>query len=256
MGNRLLGKRCIITGASRGIGRAIAIGFAQEGAQIIVNFPNKSDEKATKETILEIRRYKQIVYGVKADVSQVEDVNKLVHESVDYFGGIDVLVNNAGICPWSSFLDMPLSIWEKTQAINHRGTFLCSQAVARQLLKQKTGGSIITIGSVGAYTGGPQQAHYNASKAAVGALMRSIAVALGPYGIRANTILPGCIETDINRIVLENPEERKCLNDRIPLQRIGIPEDIVGAAIYFASDESKYCTGSELCIDGGISINV
>jgi L-rhamnose 1-dehydrogenase len=253
---RLKGKRVIITGASRGIGRAIAIGFAFEGAELIINFPARKEKDEARKVISEIKRNGGNAFAIKADVSKIKEVQTLVERSVDLLGGIDALVNNAGICPWFDFLQLPMHIWEQTQAVNHRGVFLCSQVVAKQMVGQKTGGSIITIGSVGAHTGGPRQTHYNASKAAIGSLMRSAAVALGKYGIRCNVILPGCIRTAMNQKELDDPVKEQRIVEKTPLGRIGVPDDIVGAAIFFAADESKFCTGTELRIDGGISINV
>jgi L-rhamnose 1-dehydrogenase len=171
-------------------------------------------------------------------------------------GGIDILVNNAGVCPWHEFLTMSIETWERAQSVNHLGAFLCSQRASNQMIRQGNGGTIITVGSVGAYTGGAMQAHYNASKAAVGSLMRSLAVALGQYGIRCNSILPGCIRTAMNADVLADERVRSDIERRTPLGRLGIPEDVVGAAIFFASDLSRFCTGSELRVDGGLSVNI
>lgn len=253
--NRLENKCAIITGASRGIGKAIAIGFAREGAKVIVNYYSNKEELEALDTIREIENENGIAYSIKADISNSSEVNYLVNQSVSLLGKIDVLVNNAGICPWADFIDLPIEVWEQTQNINHRGTFLCSQLVARQMIFQNIGGSIITIGSVGAYFGNARQSHYNASKAAVGSLMRSMAIVLGPYAIRCNTILPGCIKTSINENILDDGTEFNKIIERTPLKRLGLPKDIIGAAVFFASDDSIFCTGAELRIDGGISIN-
>ena len=254
MAKRLEGKRVVITGASTGIGREIAIGFGTEGAKVIINFHSSAEAKDAQAVVGKLGT--NVAFAIRADIALAKDVNKLVQRSLDFLGGVDVLVNNAGICPWSPFIELPISLWERTQAVNHRGTFLCSQAFAKRMVEQGTGGSIITIGSVGAYHGGHYQAHYNASKAAAGSLMRSMAVELGSFNIRCNTILPGCIETNINRNVLSRAEERTTMVNRTPLHRLGTPADVVGAAIFFASDESSFCTGSELRVDGGISVNV
>lgn len=256
MSNRLKNKRCLITGASSGIGREIALSFAREGADVIVNYHSSAEKTEAEEVLESIVKSTKRALLVEADVSQPNAVNKLIGETVDFLGGIDVLVNNAGICQWHDFLTMPLEIWNKTFSTNVGSAFLCSQAAIRQMITQNVGGSIIMISSVGAYTGGVLQTHYNASKAAMISLMRSLAVAIGNYGIRANAILPGCIETNMNKDALHSIEIRRSLQNRIPLKRLGIPLDISGAAVYFASDESAYCTGTELIIDGGIFINI
>jgi L-rhamnose 1-dehydrogenase len=194
--------------------------------------------------------------AVRADVSILEEVEILVALTVKKFGRIDILVNNAGICPFCDFLSMPVDVWQRVQDVNHKGVFTCSQLVARQMVTQGTGGRIITISSVGAYTGGGLQAHYNASKAAATSLMRSMAVALGRHGITCNSILPGCIETDLNVSQLADVSVRSDIIARTPLGRLGKPDDIVGAVVFFASDEASFCTGAELKVDGGISINL
>lgn len=250
---RLNTKRVIVTGAGSGIGLAISLRFVEEGAKVAMTYLKPNELRRARSLVSKIGRSGKAMF-VRADIRRPEDVDDLIERTVEHFGGIDVLVANAGICPWHDFLRMPLDIWEETQAVNQRGTFLCCQAVARQMIRQHTPGSIVIVGSVGAYTGSERQADYNASKAAIGSLMRSIAVALGPYQIRSNAILPGCIRTQMNAKQLKITENTLC--KRTPLGRIGRPEDIVGAAVYFASDESSFCTGSELRIDGGITINV
>lgn len=255
MSQRLPGKTAIVTGASSGIGRAIALALGREGASLMVGYYDGEDEAAAS-VVADVRKGSGHAISQHTDVSKPDEVEHLVRETVATFGRVDVLVANAGVCPWHSFLELPVDVWERTQAVNHRGTFLCCQAVARQMVFQRTGGSIVAIGSVGAYTGGPLQVHYNASKAAVGALMRSMAVALGPHGIRCNTILPGCIATAMNAQQLDDSEQTRRIASATPLGRIGRPEDIAGAVVFLASDESLFCTGAELRVDGGIAINV
>ena len=226
---RLEAKRVIITGGGSGIGLATALRFAKEGAKLVITYAKSNEVGRARGVRTQIRGWGAEAIVIQADIRRRKDVDQLVNSAIQRFGGIDVLIANAGICPWYDFLRMPLTIWERTQAVNHRGTFLCCQAVARHMVRQRTGGSIVIIGSVGAYTGAKDQAHYNASKAAVGSLMRSIAVTLGPYQIRSNAILPGCIRTRMNIKQLKTIES--ALRKRTPLGRIGSPEDIVGAAV-------------------------
>lgn len=251
---RLLGKTAIVTGGASGIGRAIALAFGREGARVVVgHYDGEADTAAA--TVAEIEDAGSSAISQYVDVSQSGHVERMVGATVEAFDRIDVLVSNAGVCPWYPFLDMPMDVWERTQAVNHRGTFICCQLVARQMVSQGSGGSIIAIGSVGAYTGGPLQTHYNASKAAVGALMRAMAISLGPHQIRCNAILPGCIATPLNEQQRKDPHELRRLINTTPLRRIGTPDDVTGAAIFLASDESAFCTGAEIRVDGGIAIN-
>jgi L-rhamnose 1-dehydrogenase len=252
--HRLQGKTAIVTGGSSGIGRAIALAFGREGARVVVGHYDGEAEAAAA-VVAEVKRAGSLAISQYVDVSQAERVERMLAATIEAFGRVDVLVSNAGVCPWYPFLEIPMDVWERTQAVNHRGTFLCCQLIARQMVSQGIGGSIIAIGSVGAYTGGPLQAHYNASKAAVGALMRSMAVALGPHRIRCNSILPGCIATRMNEQQREDPDELGRLVSATPLRRIGNPEDLAGAALFLASEESAFCTGAEIRVDGGIAIS-
>ena len=256
MEKTLMGRRAIVTGASRGIGRQIASEFAGRGALVLVNYIDASEKPDADSLLEEIASTGGTACGVKADVRAAIEVDQMMAQAVEFMGGIDILVNNAGVCPWHEFLTMPIESWQLVQSVNHLGTFLCSQRVANQMVRQGSGGTIISIGSVGAYTGGAKQSHYNASKAAVGALMRCLAVALGPHQIRCNSILPGCIRTAMNAKELTDQEVLLDIQRRTPLGRLGSPEDVVGAAVFFASDLSRFCTGAELCIDGGLSVNV
>src|SRR5260370_82479 len=162
--------RTLITGASRGIGASIAEGLAAAGAEVVLNcLP--AETEAAEHVASQIRSTGGAATVINADVSKIDEVQLLVHRMVDQCGGVDVLVNNAGICPWCDFLDLSPALWTQTQAVNQFGVFLCSQAVARQMMLQTNGGSIIMISSVGAKTGNQYQVHYNASKAAVSIVM-------------------------------------------------------------------------------------
>jgi L-rhamnose 1-dehydrogenase len=193
---------------------------------------------------------------VPTDISASSQVQALVDTVVARWGRIDILVNNAAICPFADFLDMPESLWDEVLDVNLKGYFLCSQAVARVMVDKGTRGRIIAVSSISSEFGGSQQAHYCASKAGINLLVKSMAISLGPYGITCNGILPGTVETDINREVLSDPETREYWLGRGPIGGLGKPEDIAGPALFFASDDSAWCTGSMLVVDGGTSVNL
>ncbi len=249
---RLKDKVVIVTGAARGIGRAIARRCADEGACVVV--ADVRDD-AGRETVGQIEQAGGRGIFVHCDVSLKPQVEALVQKAVETWGRIDILVNDAGVCPFWDFTTMPEEIWDKALDTNLKGAFLCSQAVSKAMIEKGHGGRIINIGSISSIVGGAQQAHYCASKAGINLLTASMAIALGPHGITCNAILPGPIETDINRDDLAVPEKREYFVRRTPLGRIGQPEDVAGPVIFFATDDSAWCTGSTLVVDGGILVN-
>jgi len=249
---RFEGKTVLVTGGGRGIGRAVALGFARQGADVAV--ADIRDERGT-EAVREIRGLGRRAVYVRTDVSDAGQVDVLVKSALEALDRIDVLVNVAGICPFKDFLEMEERVWDRVQSVNLKGVFLCSQAVARAMVKKGIRGRIISIGSISSMVGGARQAHYTASKAGINMLTASMAIALGPHGITCNAVLPGPIETDINREDLADPEKRAYFIKRTPLGRIGRPEDVVGPVLFFASEEAAWCTGSVLVVDGGIVVN-
>ncbi len=249
---RFDGKVVIVTGAARGIGRAIALGFAQEGARLAIA---DIRTQQAEETVKLARRLGAEAFSVFTDVSKPEDVNHLVDLTLNTYGTIDVLVNDAAICPFRDFLEMPVETWDQVQAVNLRGVFLCSQSVAKVMVERGIRGRIINISSISAYVGGAQQAHYCASKAGINLLTASMAISLGPYGITCNAVLPGPVETDVNKEDLADPAKREYFIRRTPLGRIGEPQDVVGPVLFFASPDAGWCTGSTLVVDGGILVN-
>ena len=250
---RLKGKIAIVTGATRGIGRAIAVRFGQEGACVAVV---GQDEGKGRETVRLIEETGSQALFVRADVSDSAQVQAMVDAVVEHWGRIDILVNNAAICPFMGFLEMPEPVWQQVLDVNLTGYFLCSQAVARVMVEQGIRGRIIAVSSISAEFGGSQQAHYCASKAGINLLIKSMAISLGPYGITCNAVLPGTVETDINRETLADPAVRAYWSSRAPLGRVGEPEDVAGPVLFFASDDSAWCTGSLLVVDGGTSVNL
>lgn len=249
---RFHNKVVVVTGAARGIGRAIAVGFAGEGAEVIVLDVRETEGAGVAE---EIRRSGGSGHFIKTDVSRSSEIESAVGTIIETWGRIDVLVNVAGICPFRDFLDMEEEAWDSVQAVNLKGVFLCSQAAARTMVDGGVKGRIISIGSISSIVGGASQAHYTASKAGINMLTASMAISLGPHGITCNAVLPGPIETDINREDLADKTKREYFIGRTPLRRIGRPEDVVGPVFFFASEDSAWCTGTTLVADGGILIS-
>jgi L-rhamnose 1-dehydrogenase len=250
---RLRDKVAIVTGATRGIGRAIAVRLGQEGARVAVV---GRDQDKGQETVRLIEAAGGQALFVRADVSDAAQVQAMVDVVVEHWGSIDILVNNAAICPFMGFLEMPEPVWQQVLDVNLTGYFLCSQAVARVMVGQGIKGRIIAVSSISAEFGGSQQAHYCASKAGINLLIKSMAISLGPYGITCNAVLPGTVETDINRDTLADPAVRDYWSQRAPLGRIGRPEDVAGPVLFFATDDSAWCTGAMLVVDGGTSVNL
>jgi NAD(P)-dependent dehydrogenase (short-subunit alcohol dehydrogenase family) len=251
---RLEGKVALITGAGSGMGRLAAVVFAREGAQIVAVDINA---EAVGETADAARRAGGDALALEGDVTQASAVRSWVEEAVRRFGKLDVLYNNAGIFPDEdeSVLDMDEGVFQQVLDVNLKGVALCCQYGIPQLVRAG-GGSIINVASFVALVGCtvPQDA-YTASKGAVLSLTRSLAVQYGPHNIRANAICPGPIETPLLAELLRDEDARNKRLSRIPLGRFGKPEDVVNAALYLASDESSWTTGTTFVVDGGISVN-
>jgi NAD(P)-dependent dehydrogenase (short-subunit alcohol dehydrogenase family) len=245
---RLKDKVALVTGGSRSIGRAICLGFAREGADVAVNYVQ--DATAADEVVQVIRGLGRQAIAVQADVSQAKQVQAMVTKVVDTFGRIDVLVNNAAQILRSPFLEITEELWDHVIDVDLKGEFLVGQAVARQMVKQKSG-AIINVSSICATLAQYELAHYQAAKGGINALSRGMALELAPHGIRVNVLQPGVISTDVNRTLFATPESRTARAAKIPLNRLGTPEDLVGAAIYLASGESAFTTGIALPVDGG-----
>jgi L-rhamnose 1-dehydrogenase len=193
---------------------------------------------------------------VEADVADPETGRKLVAAAVEAFGKVDVLVSNAGICPFHSFLDMPGDVMRRTNEVNYYGTFYAVQAAANRMVEQGNGGAIVAMSSISALVGGGMQTHYTPTKAAIHSLMQSCAIALGPHRIRCNSVLVGTVRTDINKEDLSDPEKVAYFNKRIPLGRLGEPEDMIGPVVFLASDMARYVTGAAFLADGGLYVNL
>jgi len=252
---RLLeGKIVLVTGASAGIGRAVAIGAARHGADVAINFHR--DDAGAEACVAEIEALGQRGLAVKGDVADPETATEFVAAAVAAFGRIDVFVNNAGICPFHAFLDMPVETFERTMRVNLHGAYFMVQAAANRMVVQGQGGAIIAVSSISALVGGEFQTHYTPTKAGLHSLMQSTAIALGRHGIRCNSVLPGTILTEINRDDLADPAKRERMAARIPLGRLGEPDDLAGPVVFLASDLARYVTGAALLVDGGAFVNL
>lgn len=240
---RLSGKTAIVTGAARGIGKAIAVAFAAQGAKIVVS---DRDGEAAKATAAEIGGN---AIAVRADISVDADIKGLIEQTIQKFGRIDVLVNNAGVGATTLFLESTREEFERVVRINLTGTFLVSQAVAQTMVANK-GGSIINIASLSGQKGGVGRSAYGASKAGVELLNKVMAVELADYGINVNAIAPGPILTEVSK-TMHTLETREAYHRLVPQRRYGEPEEIADAAVFLASDEARYITGHTLNVDGG-----
>lgn len=250
----LEGKRVLITGASRGIGRAIAVECARHGADLALNWFR--DRMGIDSTVAELESLGARAIEVEGDVALAESAEQFVARAVSTLGGVDIFVSNAGICPFHAFLDTPPEVFERTMAVNLHGAYYMTQAAARQMCQQGHGGALIAVSSISALVGGGMQAHYTPTKAGVHSLMQSCAIALGPHGIRCNSVMPGTIETDINREDLADPTKRAYMERRIPLGRLGEPRDVAGCVVFLASDLARYVTGAAILVDGGLFVNL
>ncbi|MFN8347120.1 MAG: SDR family oxidoreductase [Spirosomataceae bacterium] len=256
---KLSNQTAIVTGSSSGIGRAIAVAFGREGANVVINY-NSSREKAL-EAVKQIKAEGGKAIAVKANVSKEADVLRMFEKAVAAFGQVTVMVANSGIQDDAPFLKMTLQQWEKVIGINLTGQFLCAREAANHFVRQTEGknsegaiGKIICMSSVHDMIPWAGHVNYAASKGGVLMLMKSMAQELAPLKIRVNAISPGAIQTPINRSVWASETNLKELMNLIPYRRIGQPEDVAKAAVWLASDDSDYITGETLYVDGGMML--
>ena len=244
---RLKNKIAIITGSSKGIGKATAILFAKEGAKIVVNYLT-TEEKNAFSIVDEIKKIGSDAIAIKCDVSKEDEVKKMIEQTISKFGKIDILVNNAGIVFDVPFFERTVEQWKKTLDVNLLGTFLCSKYVSKQMLKMD-GGKIINISSTnGINSFSPEAMDYDASKAGIIILTRNLAKELAPK-IQVNSIAPGWIDTEMNKDLPEDFVKEE--NGKIYLKRFAKPEEIAKTILFLASDDASYITGSILKVDGG-----
>ncbi|MBP2661125.1 MAG: 3-oxoacyl-(acyl-carrier-protein) reductase [Firmicutes bacterium] len=241
------GKVAIITGASRGIGRSVAIELARLGAKVVINYAGNEAAAEEVKNIIVAAGGQGIV--VKADVGDVEAVDAMVKETINTFGKIDILVNNAGITRDNLLMRMKEEDWDAVMNINLKGVFVCTKAVSRVMMKQKAG-KIINMTSVVGLMGNAGQANYAAAKAGVIGFTKSMAKELASRGITVNAIAPGFISTDMTAVLSDQVKTE--LTEKIPAGRLGSPEDVAAAVTFLASDSANYITGQTLNVDGGM----
>jgi glucose 1-dehydrogenase len=255
----LAGQKALVTGANSGIGRGVALGLAQAGADIIVNYV---EGKAAADAVVdEIRGFGSKAMAIRADVSSEDQVDAMFAGAIEQLGTIDILVANAGLQRDSDFQDMTLEEWNKVLNVNLTGQFLCARAAVREFLRRgvvasvsRAAGKIICMSSVHQVIPWGGHANYATSKGGIKLLMKSMAQELAPKRIRINGIAPGAIQTPINTSAWKTPDAMKSLLTLIPYGRIGQPEDIAKAAVWLASDESDYVVGTTLFVDGGMTL--
>jgi 3-oxoacyl-[acyl-carrier protein] reductase len=243
----LNGKSVLVTGASRGIGREIALELARQGANVAVNFAG-SEAKAN-EVVEEIKALGRESFSIQCDVSNSEAVAEMVKTVTERFSSLDILVNNAGITRDNLLMRMKESEWDDVININLKGVFLCTKAVTRQMMKQRSG-RIINIASIVGVSGNAGQANYVAAKAGVIGLTKTTAKELASRGITVNAIAPGFISTDMTEKLPEDVQQ--AMLGQIPLARFGDPKDVAAVAVFLASEASSYMTGQTLHVDGGM----
>ncbi len=245
----LSGKVAIVTGASRGIGRACALALAESGAQVVINY--RGQQQAADDVVAQIEQTGGKAIAVQADVSQAADVERLVKSTTDAFGRIDILISNAGITRDNLLLRMKDAEWDDVIDTNLRGTFLLTKAVLRPMMKARWG-RIIAISSVVGLTGNAGQANYAAAKAGLVGFTKSVAREMASRSITANVVAPGFIDTDITKDLSD--DIKTAAVNTIPAGRFGQPDDIAAVVTFLASDQAAYITGQTLAVDGGMTM--
>lgn len=251
MKKTLAGKKALVTGASSGIGKSIALAFAEEGADVFISY--HKNESGAQQTVSQIGALGRTSQAFCMDISDVQSLSVLVEKAIQFLGSIDILVNNAGtVTRHTHFLDIPVDALDKIMAVNLRAPFRLSQLVAQHMIQQKIAGSIINISSISAQVISPGLTHYECSKAGMHMLTRASANALAKDRIRVNGIAPGLIATNINRVQREtDPQLWASRVSTIPLGKTGTAEDVARIAVLLASDQSDWMTGSMINVDGG-----
>lgn len=250
---KLEGKRAVVTGSDQGIGQAIALRLAEEGADVAVVY--RSNAKGAEETKAQIEKLGRRSAVVQADVGKVADGRRLVQEAAAALGPLDILVNNAGIEKNASFWDVTEEDYRVVIDVNMTGTFFITQEFVRHLRDAQRGGKVINISSVHEELPFPHFTAYCMSKGGLKMMTRNLAIELAPLGITINNIAPGAVETPINRKLLNDPKLLNALLENIPLKRLGQPGDVAGTAAFLASTDADYITGTTIIVDGGLLWN-
>ncbi|MBU0727550.1 glucose 1-dehydrogenase [Patescibacteria group bacterium] len=246
----LTGKVAVITGASRGLGKAMAIGLAQAGADVVI-----TDILDTKKAVKEIESLGVKVMGLKVDVSKNTQVQNMIKKVISKFKKIDIFVNNAGVYFSTPMKGLPDKNWDKILDINLNGSMMCARAVGEQMIKQKSG-NIINIASVAGISAFASSSAYNCSKAAIIMLTKTLAAEWAPYNIRVNAICPGIFVTDMTKGLIKDKGFQQMIKAGVPLGRYATPDELAGAAVYLSSNASSYTTGHALVVDGGWTVHL
>lgn len=248
----LAGTRALVTGGGRGIGRGISLALAEAGADVVISYRRNGDAATSTVSALEAQGRRTM--AVQADMGDEASIRRLVAETIDYLGGIDIVACNAGMHYRTPFLEISPGEWDDVLSADLRGPFLLCQTVARQMIAQAKGGRIVLTSSISAEVAYPNLVHYQCAKAGVTMLMRGMALELASHGILVNAVAPGVVETDLTRQSLTNPETGPERIARIPLGRPGKPEDIAAAVVFLASEDVQWMTGSTVTVDGGQTV--
>src|SRR5690625_2657964 len=243
----LQGKNALVTGSSRGIGRAIALELGRLGANVVVNYAG--NEAKANEVVTELKGLGVQAFAIKANVADENDVKTMVKSTIDTFGSLEILVNNAGITRDNLLMRMKPEEFDEVIETNLKGAFLCTKTVTRQMMRQRYG-RIINIASIVGVSGNPGQANYVAAKAGLIGLTKSNAKELASRNVLVNAIAPGFIQTDMTDVLTE--DQKDAILSQVPLEKLGEPEDIANVVCFLASDEAKYITGQTIHVDGGM----
>ena len=245
---KLEGKVALVTGSSRGVGKAVALGFAASGADVVINYT--SNQNAADNVVTEVQSMGRSAVAVKADVAVKTDVERLVNTAAEKFGKLDILVNNAGFTRPAMMVKMSEDQWDQVVDIHLKGAFMCSQAAGR-LMKEQNSGKIINVTSVAGIVGTVGQINYSAAKGGIISMTKSIAREMARYNVCANVISLGIVATDMTEKIRTDEKLKEIYMNRILLKRFAEPDDISPAFVFFASEESNYITGQLVCVDGG-----
>jgi glucose 1-dehydrogenase len=251
--NRLDGKVAAVTGGNQGIGRAIVERFAQEGAEVALCY--RSNQAGADEVVAELQKMGRKAAAIQCDVGKVAEAQRFITEAVAQFGRVDILVNNAGLERHADFWDVSEQDYDLVLDVNLKGPFFVTQAFVKHRMQGKAGGKVVNISSVHEELPFPHFTSYCASKGGLKMMTRNLSIELAPLGITINSIAPGAIETPINKKLLNDPVKLKSVLENIPLKRLGKPEDVAAVAVFLASAESDYVTGTTYFVDGGLTWN-
>jgi glucose 1-dehydrogenase len=250
---RLAGKTALVTGSSQGIGEAVALRLAADGADVVVHY--RSHPEAAQGVVKRIATLGRRTVAIQADLSRAAEAQRLIADGVTHLGPLDILVNNAGVEKHADFWDVSEADYDFVMDVNLKGVFFTTQAFVRHLLAAKRPGKIINTSSVHEELPFPRFTPYSMSKGGLKMMTRTLAIELAAFGITVNSIAPGAIETPINRTLLSDPEKLRALLDNIPLKRLGKPSEIAGLAAFLASSDADYITGTTVVADGGLLWN-